>query len=174
MTHNKTIQKRTFIIAKRNGVASKGELVSNVVTKSASSQRIQSKDEKTNSRRENILKKGNNNGELVSQNTLQIQQYNLYWVKLRGYCMWPAIVEGVTGANRFVVHFFGDYTRSTVYRNSLLYNFADGFVMFNNEQNASKNLKLCKSVNEASMFYARFVQSQPKLSCCICDFLKNK
>lgn len=60
------------------------------------------------------------NGQLVSHSSLDIGRYELHWVKLRGFSMWPAIVEEVVGVNRFIVHFFGDYTRSTVFRSCIL------------------------------------------------------
>lgn len=55
--------------------------------------------------------------------TDRIDMYGLYWVKLRGFCVWPGIVEQILDKNRFVVHFFGDYSRSTVHHNAFLYNF---------------------------------------------------
>lgn len=87
--------------------------------------------------------------------------------------MWPAIVEEVIGFNRFVVHFFGDYSKSTVYRSSLLHNFVDGFVVYNSNEKMSKNSKLCKSVKEAAMHFKGLERSSPLLSCVICEFLNT-
>lgn len=114
----------------------------------------------------NVQKKKKN---LTITPQIQIEQYKIYWVKIRGYCMWPSMVERQTDLNRYTVHFFGDYTRSTVNRNSFLYNFVDGFVLY--ETIKSNNVKLYKAVAETSMYYAQAVRSNCKIdSCAVCTF----
>lgn len=166
---NKILKKVCF--TENRDVVPQAEIISNSATKSTDFQRIPPQNEKIKSKDEKRSKKDGKTSQLVLQSTLEIRQFNLYWVKLRGFCMWPATVEEVIGSNRFIVHFFGDYTRSIVYRNSFLYKFNEGFVVFNGDQKMVKNVKLSKSVNEASMCYMRLVHSPPK-SCCICDSVK--
>lgn len=61
---------------------------------------------------------------------LAIEQYNLYWVKLRGYPSWPAVVEGRDGSMGYNVHFFSDYTKAKVQRGAFVSGFKDGFIAF--------------------------------------------
>lgn len=95
---------------------------------------------------------------------LAIEQYHIYWVKLRGYSSWPAIVEGQSGAQMFKVHFFGDYTTSVVTRSSFVSSFRDGFVEY--EKSKNSNLKLAKAVKEASLV---FLSNERQTSCRICE-----
>lgn len=161
----KFIEETNIVRKLRSKCIAKGDFIRQ--TRSKTAVMDESKEGKVLTKTEQ--KKG---GQLVLFNALQIQQYNLYWVKLRGFPMWPAIVEEIIGNNRFCIHFFGDYTTSIVYRNSFLYNFVDGMVAFNGEKKLSKNVKLCKSVKEASMHHIRFGTSKQQKSCSICDFLK--
>lgn len=95
---------------------------------------------------------------------LAIEKYHIYWVKLRGFSSWPAIVEGQDGALLFKVHFFGDYTTSVVSRSSFISGFREGFVAYENSKNA--NPKLAKAVKEASLV---FLSNKFKSSCYICE-----
>lgn len=115
-----------------------------------------------------VKQKRLNNLQII--NALSIEKYNLYWVKMRGYTSWPAIVEEVFG-NRFNIHFFGDYTKASVYRNSILHSFSDGFNIYKDANKVNMNLN--KAVTEASLHFSRINNTKQK-SCCICDFLINK
>lgn len=105
--------------------------------------------------------------------TLLIQQYQLYWVKIRGLSMWPAVVERSNGTDEYFVHYFGDYTTSTeLNRGCFLYNFEEGFVVF--QTRPKSGINLIKAVKEASLFHLSHKESrQPLKSCCICDYLNG-
>lgn len=86
--------------------------------------------------------------------------------------MWPAVVEKKIDINRFIVHFFGDYSRASVHRNCFKYNFVNGFFVFN--QMESKNLKLSKAVSEASMLHTQTLRSNYKRkNCAICTMFES-
>lgn len=105
---------------------------------------------------------------------LAIQQHQIFWVKLRGFRLWAAVIEGANGTNRFSVHFFGDYTTSVVFRSSIVHNFNDGFLIYENDSK-SKNVGLNKAVKEASMMQiSQKMTHQLPSSCCICNYLNKK
>lgn len=106
--------------------------------------------------------------------TLLVQQYQLYWVKIKGFSMWPAVVERSNGTDEYFVHYFGDYTTSTkLNRSCFLYNFEEGFVVF--QTRPKSGINLIKAVKEASLFHLSHKESrQPLISCCICDYLNGQ
>lgn len=103
---------------------------------------------------------------------LDIKQFQLYWVKLRGFSEWPAVVESSNEKGEFTVHFFGDYTKSSKLNSSrFLYNFKDGIIAFNEKPNP--NNKLVKAVKEALLSYEKIRNKKPPTSCCICNYLNR-
>lgn len=75
----------------------------------------------------------------------------IYWVKLKGYCAWPGVIESVD-RGRFCVHFIGDYTKSSVTQSNIFADFENGFLVYND--GPKTNGKLAKAVMEASLFYS--------------------
>lgn len=110
--------------------------------------------------------------ELVECMTLE--QYQLYWVKIKGFKVWPGVFESKNGTSQFNFHFFGDYSKcSKVNRSNILANFSDGFVKF--EKIYKSDAKLTKAVKEASLFAIAQNKSRYALkSCCICDHLNKR
>lgn len=97
---------------------------------------------------------------------LNIERYVFYWVKLRGYATWPAVVEQQEGASLYRVHFFGDRRIGFVSRSCFVSAFREGFIAF--EKGPKSNVKLVKAVKEASLMYLN--QSKHLRSkCCVCE-----
>lgn len=94
----------------------------------------------------------------------------IYWVKLRGYCAWPGVIESVECNGRVCVHFFGDYTKSTITQSNIFADFENGFLVYND--GPKTNVKLAKAVAEASLFSStRNKRKNSKIECAVCQIV---
>lgn len=55
----------------------------------------------------------------------------LIWAYVRGYPSWPGVIESITARGKFLIHFFGDYSRAEVTK-SCITNFYEGFKQYIN------------------------------------------
>lgn len=94
--------------------------------------------------------------------------YEVIWAKIRGYPWWPGVIEHETLKGKYVVHFFGDYTKFDIGRNNIIH-VLEGFNQFAKSPEPSTKLK--KAVKECQLFL--FQDNRPQ-SCLICDMLKIK
>lgn len=109
---------------------------------------------------------------LVTNTPLEL--FGIYWIKLKGYSIWPAVYEGMNGHKKYVFHFFGDGKFTQVTRNSIHDSFATGFVKYEKIYNA--NQKLNKAVKEAtvcSLKQQSKTNKKKETTCFICDLSKN-
>lgn len=96
-----------------------------------------------------------------------LKQYELVWAYIRGFPSWPAVIEKILPNGKFLVHFFGDYTRAEVARRNIL-NYFEGFNQFSCNFG---NIKLQKAVEEAK--FLLFERSYPT-ECFVCKVLECK
>lgn len=116
-------------------------------------------------------RRGNKSRKMVA-NILTLQpsyrNFELVWAHLRGYPLWPAIIEDECLNGKYTIHFFGDHTRATVTKSKIFHSF-EGFSRYTKLN--STNTLLHKAVREMHLF----IFEKDKLqSCCICDLLKMK
>lgn len=86
----------------------------------------------------------------VPKNALMpiLYKNELVWAYIKGYPSWPGVIEEVTANGKFMIHFFGDYSRAQVTRRYIM-NFFEGFNQFSSNFG---NVKLRKAVEEAKFF----------------------
>lgn len=96
-----------------------------------------------------------------------LRQYELVWAKVKGYSLWPGIIEAETPKGRYRIHFFGDYSSCDVSKNKIVH-MMEGFNTFLTVD--IHNPKLNKAINEAKFF----VFNEKWTSCPICDMLLQK
>lgn len=78
-----------------------------------------------------------------------LQKYELVWAHIKGYANWPCIIEGETQSGKYLVHFFGDYTKSEVTKNKIMH-LLEGFTKYANAERP--NHLLLKAIRETQMF----------------------
>lgn len=71
--------------------------------------------------------------------------HELVWGYVRGYPSWPGVIECLTPKGKYLVHFFGDYTRAELGR-SCITNFFEGFNQYTSNFG---NARLQRAINEA-------------------------
>lgn len=91
----------------------------------------------------------------------------LVWGYVRGSPYWPGVVENILPNGKFMIHFFGDYSKYPLARHNIITYF-DGFNQFYCNFG---NLKLRKAVEEAKIFL--FDKNHPK-ECYVCKMLELK
>lgn len=108
-------------------------------------------------------------GKKVSQLSLitppDLSTFAICWVKLRGFNEWPGVIESCVNG-KYNIHFFGDYTRSTVNKKAIT-NFYEGFSLFSH---TFEKLKLSKAIKEACICLMR--QPNPTV-CLVCEIGLN-
>lgn len=95
--------------------------------------------------------------------------YELVWAYVKGYPSWPCVIESITEKGKFLVHFFGDYTKAEVTRKYITH-FFEGFNQFGNNFG---NQKLRKAVEEAKICLLGSKSSNECLICKMLDFKKK-
>lgn len=95
------------------------------------------------------------------------QVNELVWAHIRGFPYWPGVIENVTNKGKYLVHFFGDYSRGEISRNNVA-NFFDGFEHYSSH---GGNLKLQKAINEARIF---LLSERTVNECLVCKIPKIK
>lgn len=93
----------------------------------------------------------------------------LVWAHVRGYPFWPGVIEKITPKGKYLVHFFGDYSRSELGK-SRITNFYEGF---NRYSTNFGNIKLKKAVEEARIFLISNIQPNACMVCMI-PMIKKK
>lgn len=94
--------------------------------------------------------------------------FELVWAYVRGYPKWPGVIEGIRPDGKYIIHFFGDYSRAFVSRKNI-FHYLEGFSQFGNTDG---NVRLRKAVQEAQIFLLD-TQSQCK-DCFVCKVLEFK
>lgn len=89
----------------------------------------------------------------------------LVWARIRGYTNWPGVIERETSSGKYLIHFFGDYTKSEVTKAKITH-LMEGFQQFSRMK--APTVLLQKSIRELSVF----VREANLSSCPICDMLK--
>lgn len=97
----------------------------------------------------------------------QFYKFELVWAYVKGYPYWPGVIEEETARGQFVVHFFGDYTRSNVSRNSVRH-FFEGFEEYSSHDT---NKKLPKAIQEARIM---LLGNDDVDECLVCKIEKVK
>lgn len=116
-------------------------------------------------------RRGNKGRKMVASIlTLQpsCRSFELIWANLKGYPLWPAIIEEECPNGKYAIHFFGDYTRATVTKSKIVH-FFEGFSLYSKLN--SSNTLLHKAVREMHLF---IFEKDNMQSCCICDVLLMK
>lgn len=96
-----------------------------------------------------------------------IHQNELVWSYVRGNPYWPGVVEHLLPNGKYIIHFFGDYTRSTVSGRCII----DYFEGFNQFSCNFGNLKLRKAVEEAKYF---LFGDYDRSNCYVCKVLSSR
>lgn len=96
-----------------------------------------------------------------------LYKYQLVWAYIKGYPTWPGVIEDFMPNGKYLIHFFGDYTRAEVTRRFIV-NYFDGF---NNFECNFGNNKLKKAVEEAKYF---LFGNDDINECYVCKILELK
>lgn len=96
-----------------------------------------------------------------------LRKFEMIWAHVRGYSLWPGIIEEEMPNGRFRIHFFGDYTRCDVTKSKIIH-MMEGFNTFSTVEVRSPQLN--KAIREAAFF----VFDEERKSCPICDMLLLK
>ena len=96
-----------------------------------------------------------------------IQKHELVWAYIKSFPSWPGVVEDITKKGKYLIHFFGDYTRAEVTRRFIC-NYFEGFSEF--ACNFGNN-KLRKAVEEAKYF---LLGNNDTTECYVCKVLAFK
>lgn len=91
----------------------------------------------------------------------------IVWAYVRGFAYWPGVLESMTKKGKYVVHFFGDYTRAEVGRNRIAH-FLEGFEQYSGHNG---NAKLEKAIQEARIF---LVTERTFDECMVCKIPRMK
>lgn len=94
-----------------------------------------------------------------------LTQYAVCWIKIKGFCDWPGVIES-HAAGEYSIHFFGDYTTAVVKRSKIT-NFFEGFSLFSHTFD-KPNLK--KAIQEACICLMK--NSTPD-SCFVCNIIEH-
>lgn len=97
-----------------------------------------------------------------------LTKHEMIWANVRGFSMWPGIIEDVLPNGKYNIHFFGDYTFSEVTKAKITH-FLEGFTLYSKLNNRTKGLH--KAVCESQLF---LFEKQHSSSCFICKMLQIK
>lgn len=102
-------------------------------------------------------------------NTLMpaLLQYEIVWAYIKGFPSWPGVIETCLPNGKYLIHFFGDYTYSSVTRRYIV-NYFEGFNIFSSHFG---NIKLQKAIEEAKFFLFGMKSLD---ECFVCKVLKHK
>lgn len=110
---------------------------------------------------------------LVRQPQFHLNEF--VWAHVRGFPYWPGVIEEVDSKGKYNIHFFGDYTRAKLGRNSII-QFYEGFEQHSYDKNG--NAKLQKAINEARVL---LLTNEKIDECLVCripkmqkDFLESR
>lgn len=105
----------------------------------------------------------------VSSNALmpKLHKHELVWAYMKGYPSWPGVIEDITSKGKYLIHFFGDYSKAEVTRRFII-NYFEGFNQFSCNFG---NIKLKKAVEEATYFLLGNPNSN---ECFVCQMLQYK
>lgn len=93
--------------------------------------------------------------------------FAICWVKVRGFKDWPGVIESRNDKGQYIIHFFGDYTTTTVTKSKIT-NFFKGFSLFNKTFDAPL---LKKAITEACICLTKNISPS---SCVVCDIISYK
>lgn len=103
----------------------------------------------------------------LTRMTPSLIPYEMVWVHIRGYPIWPAIIEQETKQGKYDIHFFGDYTTATVTKHRI-FHYLDGYKDYIKMKPSEL---LTKAVDESKIFI--FEETKPT-ACYICEMIKLK
>lgn len=105
----------------------------------------------------------------VATNALMPTLYKLQlvWAYIKGYPRWPGVIEDFMPNGKYLIHFFGDYTRAEVTRRNII-NYFDGFNEFACNFG---NIRLRKAVEVAKYF---LFGNDNTNQCFVCEILEFK
>lgn len=98
-----------------------------------------------------------------------ISKFELVWGYVKGFPSWPAVVEGIQPDGKYLLHFFGDYSRYALPRKHLT-NYFEGFDLFSCNFG---NMKLRKAVEEAKNFLLGNERTNDCFECKILEYKTN-
>lgn len=90
-----------------------------------------------------------------------VSMFAICWVKVRGFRDWPGVIENCVNG-KYTIHFFGDYTRSTVTKKALT-NFYEGFSLFSH---TFEKPELSKAIKEACIC---LMKTPNPSTCLVCE-----
>lgn len=96
-----------------------------------------------------------------------LEEFEMIWAHIRGYANWPGIIEKKLSNGKYLVHFFGDYTRSAVTKNKIM-NFFEGFQNYVNV--VRPTACLMKAIRETQIVMLDIDRKE----CAICKMLEFK
>lgn len=96
-----------------------------------------------------------------------LRPFEMIWAHIKGYANWPGIIEKETSDGKFLVHFFGDYSRSVVSKNKIMH-LMEGFQIYSKA--AKPTILLIKAIKEAQ----KFILDDKRDECPICEMLAIK
>lgn len=96
-----------------------------------------------------------------------LHKNELVWAYIKGYPFWPGVIEEFLPNGKYLIHFFGDYSRGQVTRRFIT-NYFEGFNQFSSNFG---NIKLKKAVDEA-MFL--IFEKHSTDECFVCKMLECK
>lgn len=96
-----------------------------------------------------------------------LRAFEFIWAQVRGYAVWPGIIEEVLPNGKYRVHFFGDYTRCDMTRAKIMHAM-EGFSKYATMKKPTG--LLIKTVNETKFS----ILDTNRVSCPICDMLQAK
>lgn len=102
---------------------------------------------------------------LVRLPSFEIHEF--VWAYVRGFAYWPGVIEKITSKGKYLVHFFGDYTRAEIGRNRIAH-FYEGFEQYSGHNG---NFKLQKAIKEARIF---LMTERTFNECMVCKIPKSK
>lgn len=94
-------------------------------------------------------------------------KYEIVWAHVRGYPLWPGVIQEETPKGKYKIHFFGDYSTSELTKNKIK-PYLDGYKQF---MTIKPSQLLVKAVEESKMFL--FEENRPT-SCYICQMFEMK
>lgn len=96
------------------------------------------------------------------------EKFEMVWAHIRGFPLWPGIIETELPNGKYTIHFFGDYTKSDVTKIKIMH-FFEGFRLYSNLNSAGP--KLYKTVKETQIFLFEKERAQ---YCFICKMMEMK
>lgn len=115
-------------------------------------------------------KKAKKRGKKIRQLPLitppDLSMFAICWVKVRGFKDWPGVIESCVNGI-YTIHFFGDYTRSTVTKKALT-NFYEGFSLFSHTFDTPD---LSKAIKEACICLMKHPNPS---NCLVCDIFSYR